>query len=594
MHLVTTAIEESWPDEGSVLFAGEWCRRFSRRSRWSTMDHDVVPYHWNNSDRLHRDKEVLDDLYERLLAELAVRLNELQAVDRSHRYWRILIGPWLSRFVQMAYDRWASLDLALSSFPLDRTTVLDLPDRFLLAHDVEDSGRVACSQPGNHHFFRLLLDRMDRADHIERLVVDYAPSVDCGSAIAAPSASRLSRRRIVEKALLVYSRLGARAVRRKDALVFGSKMPWTRDLLLAARLGQFPQYWPMAPQVTPVDVDPVVRQRLALPEEGDEFERAVRSLLPEVLPTAYLEGYGALLQKVEQQPWPSAPKAIWTCRDWRDEVFKAYAAGHLEQGTPLVMSQNSGQYGVFPWYVQEAHEIEISDRYLTWGWDDSSEPSVRPVGYVRGRRSLGVDHPRQDRMMMVNWAIEAPVHILMPAINSSRWLTYFEDHCAFVEALSPRLREALFIRLYRADCGWEQAARWRDRFPDIALDEGQEDIDEVTRGCRLLISTYNGTNNLEALAMGVPTVKFWNPEVWPLRDSAKPYFDELLSVGVYHEEPESAAAHVERVWDDVDGWWKSGEVVEAVRSFTDRFIATPRDLVKRTAGEIQAVIDGRT
>ena len=173
-------------------------------------------------------------------------------------------------------------------------------------------------------------------------------------------------------------------------------------------------------------------------------------------------------------------------------------------------------------------------------------------------------------------------------------MTYFEDHCAFVEALSPRLREALFIRLYRADCGWEQAARWRDRFPDIALDEGQEDIDEVTRGCRLLISTYNGTNNLEALAMGVPTVKFWNPEVWPLRDSAKPYFDELLSVGVYHEEPESAAAHVERVWDDVDGWWKSGEVVEAVRSFTDRFIATPRDLVKRTAGEIQAVIDGRT
>ena len=44
-------------------------------------------------------KNFLDNLYERLLDELCVELNSLHDIKWSKRTWRILIGPWLIRYL---------------------------------------------------------------------------------------------------------------------------------------------------------------------------------------------------------------------------------------------------------------------------------------------------------------------------------------------------------------------------------------------------------------------------------------------------------------------------------------------------------------
>ena len=70
--LVTTALEETWPNdpETPVLFLGEWCRIYSRRERWSKMNAEVLPYHWNDSHKLYNDYKYLSDFYEITLQDL--------------------------------------------------------------------------------------------------------------------------------------------------------------------------------------------------------------------------------------------------------------------------------------------------------------------------------------------------------------------------------------------------------------------------------------------------------------------------------------------------------------------------------------------
>lgn len=588
-HLVTTSLEEAWPEEGPVLFLGEWCRRFSRRERWSDMDAEVVPYHWRSRETLDADYRMLCARYESLLGDLRTCLNDLHGVDHGLRYWRILVGPWLLRILHMAFDRWAALEEATDHYGNLRTIVLEAERYSLVADDVEATCSRAVTPFGNHVFFDLLLTNSERDSLVERIVRERQAEDESPSP-ASGVQRRFTLRALREKALLTYSDVGAAFMRDDDVMIAGSKMPWYRDVRLAAGLRQFPQYWARMPRPPSRPADPGLREGLGLGEGTDEFGELIRRVLPDLMPSAYLEGYGALVDQVSELPWPSAPKAIWTCRDWRDEVFKAYAAEKTEDGSVLVMSQQSGQYGVFPWYTQEENELLISDRYLTWGWEEPDEPKARPVGYVRARRSLGVDHPSQPNGMLVTWAVDSPIHIALPVINSTVWLDYFEDHCRFVDALPPDVRDAFVVRLYRVDAGWDQEERWKDRFPGLRVDAGHSDVEALTSTCRLLVSTYNGTNNLEALAMGVPTVMFWDPVVWPLRDSARPYFELLQEVGIFHETPESAAAHVSEVWQDVGAWWHSAEVVDAVKRFNSRFIDTPRDLVGRTAAEIKDAV----
>ena len=82
--LVTTAIEETWPEGEPILFLGEWCRRFSRRDRWSGLDAEVVNYHWDNQQRVFDDFKYLGELHTRLLENLAADLNELHDTDHDH------------------------------------------------------------------------------------------------------------------------------------------------------------------------------------------------------------------------------------------------------------------------------------------------------------------------------------------------------------------------------------------------------------------------------------------------------------------------------------------------------------------------------
>jgi putative transferase (TIGR04331 family) len=164
---------------------------------------------------------------------------------------------------------------------------------------------------------------------------------------------------------------------------------------------------------------------------------------------------------------------------------------------------------------------------------------------------------------------------------AGQWLDYFEDQCVFVGHLPQRIRDVLTVRLHREDYDWAQFCRWRERFPDLQLDTGNSRIDDLIRQTRLYIATYNATTFLESLSMDVPTIIYWNPNHWELRDPAIADFEELAGVGIFHSTPQSAARHAAAVWDDVDAWWSDSAVVDARRRFMQRYCHLPDDLLDR-------------
>ena len=116
-YLVTTALEETWPDKNKeILFLGEWCKLYDRRNIWSKLTHKVAPYHWDDRDKLYKDYIYLDQLYETLLEEFTNGLNNFHNIDKSKRYWEILIGYWLGWFIHIIFDRWSMLKYVIDRY----------------------------------------------------------------------------------------------------------------------------------------------------------------------------------------------------------------------------------------------------------------------------------------------------------------------------------------------------------------------------------------------------------------------------------------------------------------------------------------------
>lgn len=578
--LCTTALEVTWPDSEPVLFLGEWCRRHERRGVWGALDAEVLPYHWDDRARLQADYRRLAGLHERLLADLASRLNSLHGVTHSLRYWRILVGPWLGYFVQILFDRWTSVQEALARGPLAGSIVLRGAEGTLIPNDMAEFSQLFSTDEWNHLVYADILERCKGV-----------PLRPLSRPAPRPTASVPWTRRAVAALKAAATRAQRLWVGDRDAFLLATYLPAREELSVHALLGQRPQRWrPVAP--VRAIADAARRQWMLEGTDGnsdDAFEQCARALLARHIPTLYLEGYSALREQVREMPWPASTRLIWTSNAHNsDEVFKAWAAEKVELGATLVIGQHGGHYGTGAWSFTEDHDLAICDGYLSWGWE-GPDARIRPIGQLKAKRLRPGSAAARADALLVTCALPRYSYWMYSVFVASQWLGYFDDLTEFVGTLPEPLRDALLVRLYPNDYGWNQYARLREKFPRLRIDDGVTEMDRLIGSARVYISTYNATGFLEAMTMDIPTVMFWNPRHWELRASASQDFAELERVGVFHSTPASAARHLATIWHDVDAWWRSDSVRSAVGAFRQRYCRMPEHLADEVVTALRAI-----
>jgi len=568
--LVTTALEDTWPAEDvPVLFLGEWCRLYDRKSVWEKRDAVVAPYHWDDRQKLRKDYLYLKVLYEELLAELVTKLNKVHGVNYSVRYWRIIAGPWLGFFIQMLFDRWTMLCQVAHANDISGVRVRLSKDEQVVPNDMAAFVQLFLSDTWNETIYGQLLSWMDIP--VKKLDAKTEMLASPGNANAERFAYKFKH-----SLARMASHLSGAFCRDNEYFFIASYLPLNQDLLLQFKLGQLPKLWrPVAAPAKPAN--PTARQwGWAFPDNADDFPAIVRSMIPRHIPTAYLEGYSCLVATTKSLRWPKRPKAIFTSNSYcSDDVFKVWAADRVENGTPLIIGQHGGNFGMAKWSFTEDHQAQIADKFLTWGWSDKRWKSVLPVGNLKGfGRSVVPDE--RGMALLVQMAMPRYSYHMYSIPVSRQWLSYFDDQCRFVKSLPKGLQEKILVRLYIHDYGWGQKKRWIDNFPSIQIDDGSDSMASLMKRSRLYISTYNATTYLESLSLNFPTLIFWNKRHSELRPGVEPDFEMLRSVGIFHDTPESAAHHMQSIWGDVAAWWSSASVQSARQRFCERYALIPQ------------------
>jgi putative transferase (TIGR04331 family) len=98
-----------------------------------------------------------------------------------------------------------------------------------------------------------------------------------------------------------------------------------------------------------------------------------------------------------------------------------------------------------------------------------------------------------------------------------------------------------------------------------------------------VIVAHNGTTLPENFSQAIPTLITWTPNWVEIRDDVKPIFAKFAEVGIFHEDPVSLANHLSAIWDNVDAWWESKEVVEARELFCSQYaksVTHPRKFLR--------------
>ena len=118
------------------------------------------------------------------------------------------------------------------------------------------------------------------------------------------------------------------------------------------------------------------------------------------------------------------------------------------------------------------------------------------------------------------------------------------------------------------------------KIPGLIIDKGKKSMEKQIEISRLVVHNYNGSPLLETLFHNIPTLIFLNSDnsvFNSLRSSAKPYYDSLQSVGIFHNNLNSISNKLTEVWEDVDDWWYHPITQKARIAFCSRYANNVKD-----------------
>lgn len=486
------------------------------------------------------------------LAALAARICPHSA-DLPSAYWETLLAPWAIDVARQIVERWGrvrAMTEAWGHLPL-RVPLLPADCSFSFRAEHDFTLRGALGHSFNHWLFsRLLEARWPQKWHKEIL-----PPVHKDYGQKSPADPRTGLRQWVLGLMLrlpfphLKGMSLGQSLRFSLALLHKSRgedrsRPLT-DFSAKAAGGHGSLRADGQPH--PLPLDPMPLFLAALPRS------LIRLKHPERL-----------------KPGLLAPRLrVASVLAYEDAVYRQRLAVWRGRGNRLMYVQHGGNYGQVR-VACDAALVEYSQHaFGTWGWSEhaGSRGNFIPLPYPQIARMAGRWHGQPGRhLLFVGTEMPMYGYRLDAHPTPLQFVQYREDKQWFFEALGRALQNRAFYRPYFDLPGTMQDADWLlARFPRVRLATGP--LTPLLLSCRLLVLDHHGTTMLEALAANVPTLMYWDREIWPLTQESEALLDVLARAGIWHATAEEAAAKANQIWEDPCSWWHSAAVQDARRTY---------------------------
>lgn len=543
----------TWKVEVPTIFLGRWCTDTIR-------DQSLLPHTYqtfsgsaiSNEEKCRRF-EVVSKTFDSVLPDLVDSLNDLHETAFSLRYWQTATGLWLYYFLDVVYARLKRLESAFSATPISSASILQIDHPATCPANRQQFITQLQSQEWNNSIIGSLLYELDRCEVTEVHEIQSASSL----AIVAGEPSIWNR--AVRTILSTINSHG-------HITLASTYLSRFSELQLALLLKQLPTYWSDdLPISAGYSIDKRRQFALASPT-ASRFETIARRLIPLQLPRTMVEDYEALRTSLDNRNLPKQPRLIFTSnKHASSDSFALWSAEKMESGTRLVVGQHGGLYGegLLP-TRHEQHELNICDRYITWGWTDARSPKIEPGPAFTNIGTKVRQHSNTQNILL--YVTDSTLRFGKYCWDSTEERdVYLSDQAKVLSGTRNDIQKQTIIRLHHdhARDDLPHNSFWKLHLPNIAVDDGTSPMNHLRQVARLVICTSLGTTQLETLGQNIPTIIFLNPQIFPLRSDACELHKVLKSVGIYHETSESTSEQIDRIWGDVDAWWNDQRTKDA-------------------------------
>ena len=575
-HLIVTSNELTWEFDRPTLLIDHNCISYKQLVKYKNLDLIYFKPILSNIDERERAYSLILKTTNQLLIELTDALNVLHNVNHSIRYWRIILGHWLHRYVSTLYNKYYSFKNCLEENYVSSITFFRDENKILM-NDSEDFIWASNDNVWVNILYSKIFNYFENSTiDIKYISIDKINYTEQSRETIKPLKLQKIQSYLNKILILLSSE--------KDPLIINSYLSAKKELELKLRLGISPVFR----NIEPIDYfkyDKSLRKILhsELKTSSDiTFNNFLRKLLPDIIPKVFIEGYSRIKVQVKKSSWPKSPKFIFTsnCFD-TDEFFKVYTAEKTIKRIPYYIGQHGNDYGTMKFEYSELECLETCDGFLTWGWSKDNHKYLpafnltmvgRKIKYnVKGGIVLVQNHKPHD---ISAWSL------------SKDYLNYIDNQFFFVKNIKESIKRFLTVRLHGswAKMNSHEDFIWKHKCPNTKIDFGTKKFFKLFSSNRLIVFSYDSTGFLQALHMNFPVMAFWSEGYNNIDEKAISLYKKLEDANIIHFSVNSILEEIDRVWENPLVWWQSKLVQKSKNSFIEQYsnqsINPVKDLTK--------------
>lgn len=568
--LVTTPLKNTLPKKKEILFLGEWCNQLCT----SNISFETCAYHWDDRKKLEIDYAYLKKLKKKILNNFAKNLNKFHKVKKSIRYWNIIIGPWINSFLAIYFERYENVRKAFADYLIKETYILKIEPDTMVPESFEHFSKLMITDTWNHYIYSEILEEINN-NKFTKKYIKFKDVEKYKKYWNREQSFKKSKRQIL---YTFFLKLFYFYIKNEKTLIIESYLGNLNESILNLKLKTIPKLVVekfISPNKTKLN-----RAELNLDfVASNNFEKILKKNISKHIPLTFLENFNYVGKKIKYLYWPQAPKIILTSHSMQRTLQSRYIAEKIENfNSKLYHGQHGGVYGQYLFSSAEDHELDICDKYLSWGWKDKNSKII-PVGVLKNLTKLNYKK-NSKKFLLVLRSQSRYTHRLNSNAGSNQILKYFDNLIEFVSKLRESVRNNLIIRLHARRTGWFEDIRFKKAFNNkITIDDGTTSINKLIENSKLIIHTYLSSGYLESMQRNIPTLILCDLKVSPIRKESEYYFNQLKKAKIFHDNNESIIIFLNKNYNNIDEWWFSSKTQNAVKYFCKKYAYNNKNIL---------------
>lgn len=552
------------------LLAGEWCLdQTSTKIENNSKNLNISDK--ENNQNIFNEAKFCENLYNRLLEDLIIHLNQNDKFKWNKRSWEIFLGPWLNRYVTIIYDRYSVINYVLKKYKINSVKLIRDKRFNLLQQNLLDFRIISQEDDWNLKLFsKLYLNYFDN----KKIKKIFLKSKSSNKIFGEEKTIKIKFWKLKFNYLINY------LIKKYNSLFnlifyktsINNKKSIFLLLLIKKKLF-FPYNFNFKlPKI--IYLSKKRNKKIYSKFKLTKVEIILREMLFELMPYYYLESIKNLkyLNKNLILP-PEKNVKIFTSNSlWLDGIFKFWLANAISKNSKLNCFQHGCNYGVTKYSYAEKTEIKLSNSFYTWGWNNNKK-NVKNFFSIRSLFQKEFKKNKTNKILVVlSNCFKYVSYHNTGTFSSRRSLIYFD---LIQKICAGSFNDyKIYLRSPPHDkISFNIEKKIKKLFRQVKFDEGNKNFIDACNNYKLILHTKDSTGFLETLALNKPTMLILPKKIYQnnFRKSALQDYKDLEKVNIVFNSFDKFNNFIKQKNFDIDTWWNAKKTQKVKNLFCNKY-----------------------